>query len=757
MGVIQTTGKLQRDSVSGAQTFTNAFPANATAGNTCVLVLTHFTSTASSFATGVTIGGTAATRDIRAVSADNANVLEVWRATSVTGGTRDVVVTLTATAGQFLTCSAEEWDNISTSSPLDASGTGGPTTSSAPSASTSASTTQTPILLYGGFTDYAGTNWTSATPPSGWTETYEEFDGTAHEAGAGGYFVDSGATGTKTGTWATGASMSWVAGIVAYKLTATVAEQPPSQVYFPDAVAEAEPEDWGDPSPYAWYTEGATPGRANAVADTPQPQLPNSFEWEDPNAEIALFQWPWGTGPPPADVFPGLQSHITDSSQQPEWPAREDENFGFELAPLAPDQSEFDDQIYFVTGGQPDPLDDPEDFGFAAAPFDAPAVAEQLPQVDDADAQLEDPEEPFGFDVPPLADDNDVAASMDDDDAGDQIEYEAEDFGFTADPLPDDVQSDQVFTEDSANQLPRPEDDEDYGFTFDGVGPDFTTDQGGQDDAADQLEDADEDFGFAAGPLADDAPTDQTPQSEDAEWQIEDADEDFGFFDAPLPEDSPQLGIVEDASGQPTDPEDEPFGFDAGPLADSVEDPLPFCECSDAQPDDVIEEPQGFTHEPIQPDEVIEEPLPFCAFPDQANEPEDEDFGFSDFQTPDDVFPPPVQDQGASGLGDYASTVIAKRRRAELDQQLARQRQAEAAAAEVVAERERALVRAKSEATKERERARLAKAQAQQAEQSRLADLIAQELALLMAEELRASALTRDSEEEEALLLLLLA
>ena len=109
------------------------------------------------------------------------------------------------------------------------------------------------------------------------------------------------------------------------------------------------------------------------------------------------------------------------------------------------------------------------------------------------------------------------------------------------------------------------------------------------------------------------------------------------------------------------------------------------------------------------------------------------------------------------GSGGYASTIVARRRQAELDQQLTRQRQAEAAAAEAVAERERALVRAKSEATKARERTRLAKAQAQQAEQSRLADLIAQELAALMAEDLRTSALTRDAEEEEALLLLLLA
>lgn len=125
---------------------------------------------------------------------------------------------------------------------------------------------------------------------------------------------------------------------------------------------------------------------------------------------------------------------------------------------------------------------------------------------------------------------------------------------------------------------------------------------------------------------------------------------------------------------------------------------------------------------------------------------------------PSQPTPPPVPDGGASGLGDYASAVIAKRRQAELDQQLTRQRQAEEVAAEAVAEHERALTRAKSEKTKDRERERLDKAQEQQAEQARLVELIAQELAALM---LAAPAspdpmLAQFDEEEELLLLLVL-
>ena len=225
MAQVQATGKLQRDNVSGAQTFTNAFPANATAGNTCFVDISHYSSIAGSNITGVTIGGTAATLIVRKPSADNANFAETWRATNVAGGTRDVVVTLTGGAGQYLTCGGDEWDNVQ-STPDDGNGTGGPTTSSAPSATTSSSTTVTPTLLRGVFTDYAGTSWTSATPPSAWTEAWEETDGTSHEAGSAAYYVDSGATGTKTGTFATGSSMSWVCAISAYKLSSSAKSMP---------------------------------------------------------------------------------------------------------------------------------------------------------------------------------------------------------------------------------------------------------------------------------------------------------------------------------------------------------------------------------------------------------------------------------------------------------------------------------------------------------------------------------------------------
>lgn len=218
MGLIQTTGKFQFSSVSGNQTANMG--ANFTAGNGGVVTFNHYNGgTPGNRITGVTIGGTAATLAVRVVDGANQNTWECWsvpKSTGVAGGTTQVVLTLPAGAGQFITGSAEEWDDNDT---VDTGVTGtGFGTSTAPSATTGISTSVTPVRLYGGFVDTVGTNWTSATAPASWTMTWDEVSGSTQEAGAGGYFTDSGGTGTKTGTWTTGASMTWSAAIVAFTI-----------------------------------------------------------------------------------------------------------------------------------------------------------------------------------------------------------------------------------------------------------------------------------------------------------------------------------------------------------------------------------------------------------------------------------------------------------------------------------------------------------------------------------------------------------
>ena len=221
MAVIQTTGKFQFTSVSGNQTANMG--SNFTAGNGGVVEFVHYNGgTPGNRISGVTIGGTSATLAVRVVDAANQNTWECWyvpTSAGVAGGTTQIVLTLPAGTGQYITGSAEEWSDLDV---LDTNGgnvTGtGSGSSTAPSATTSVSTSQTPVILYGGFVDSAGTNWTSATPPASWTESWEEPSGSTQEAGAGGYFADSGATGTKTGTWATGSSMTWSAAIAAFRV-----------------------------------------------------------------------------------------------------------------------------------------------------------------------------------------------------------------------------------------------------------------------------------------------------------------------------------------------------------------------------------------------------------------------------------------------------------------------------------------------------------------------------------------------------------
>jgi hypothetical protein len=133
---------------------------------------------------------------------------------------------------------------------------------------------------------------------------------------------------------------------------------------------------------------------------------------------------------------------------------------------------------------------------------------------------------------------------------------------------------------------------------------------------------------------------------------------------------------------------------------------------------------------------------------------------FDNFRPHQAITPVPVPDDAAAaGLGDYASAVVANRRRFELDRQLERQRQAQQAAEDEVSERERAIVRAKSEATREREQARLAKAVERQAKEARLTELIAQELSVLMADQSLAqtqAAQAIAADEDEAIILLLM-
>jgi hypothetical protein len=215
MGLIQTSGKQQVDNSGGTSTTFNA-GTNFTAGNTVIISLVHYGGGGTSRITAITVSGTSAVKDAENSDAGTVNHVEIWRATNVAGGNTQVAITHPGSS--YITCSFEEWDNF-TATPFDQSGTTGSTVSTAPSATTAGATAQADEVSYAAFVDGSGTNWTSSTPPTGYTETWEEFNGTAHEAGSGAYKVLS-ATTTETATFTTGASMTWLAVIATYKLSA---------------------------------------------------------------------------------------------------------------------------------------------------------------------------------------------------------------------------------------------------------------------------------------------------------------------------------------------------------------------------------------------------------------------------------------------------------------------------------------------------------------------------------------------------------
>lgn len=215
MAIVQSSGKKFADAVgSGTQNFTAS--SNFTAGNTGILTLVYYNNGTGGAVTGVTIGGTAAVKDASNQDAGPQNFVEIWRATNMAGGTNAFSVTISGGTGQYVTCGVDEHSGLS-ATPLDQSGTANGN-SLAPSATTGGATADASELLVAAYVDTTGTNVTSVTPPTSWTESWEEADGATREGGSGAYYYDSSGTGTKTGTFGVSASTTWEAVIATYKL-----------------------------------------------------------------------------------------------------------------------------------------------------------------------------------------------------------------------------------------------------------------------------------------------------------------------------------------------------------------------------------------------------------------------------------------------------------------------------------------------------------------------------------------------------------
>lgn len=449
----------------------------------------------------------------------------------------------------------------------------------------------------------------------------------AHAGGQAGFWAASSAAATIRDDWAGADSAGF-----------GVADQPPQSEcgdnWEATSLAEIEGTDLG---PWDWYQDNTVANRAGVEPPIPE-CLPNAFEWIDPNeTDEALYIFPWGTGPPPADVDTYVYDQtIHDSSNQLE---DVDEDFAFAQAPLAADAAP--DQIWPEDAStQLEDVD--EDFGFAEAPRPAD-VASDLVWQEDSDAQWDDEPEDFAFADAPLPDDvvdqlfNEFGHFDDPTDEPVDVGWFDAPFDVPAEALPQ--------CEDADAQIDEP--DEDFAFSADPLPADVVESPIQGEDSDAQIDDVDEDFAFFDAPLAADVAIDLPAAAELAQPDDE-PDTTDGFADAPLAADN-DVSAPAICPDQADEPEDEAFGFDVPPQPEDVQSDQVFTECGDWWPDDVVEEPEGFSNDPAVPELVIEEPLPFCDFPAQAEEPEDEDFGTVDFQTPDDVIAPDVVAGGTDG------------------------------------------------------------------------------------------------------------
>ena len=224
MRLLQTTGKLQTDGTAGASQTYN-FASSLTAGSVVVLSGVQWNVSTAKI-TAVTASGTSGTNDVRKTDSGggaNSNNAETWSVSNIAGGSTALV--LTAASGSYISMSAEEWRGFYYGTIADRTGTAGDTTSAAPTVTASATPVYDYELVYASFVDYlGGVTWTSSTPPSGATETFEEPNSAAHEAGSAAYkLINNGTSGAPTMAFGvlnggTPTSINWDAALATYRV-----------------------------------------------------------------------------------------------------------------------------------------------------------------------------------------------------------------------------------------------------------------------------------------------------------------------------------------------------------------------------------------------------------------------------------------------------------------------------------------------------------------------------------------------------------
>lgn len=167
--------------------------------------------------TGVTIGGTVATKDVERSKIDSSDSSgSIWRATNMAGGTDEIELTYSGGTDNYTSLSVEEWDHTLTPNPGTANSA--EAFSNSPSVSTAAATTVANTIVYGLVVPTDGSTTQGLAGPTGWTEAWTEQDNSNHQAGRGAWIEET-TTGTKTAAFTRSAANPWGAAIIAYELS----------------------------------------------------------------------------------------------------------------------------------------------------------------------------------------------------------------------------------------------------------------------------------------------------------------------------------------------------------------------------------------------------------------------------------------------------------------------------------------------------------------------------------------------------------
>lgn len=194
--VVQNSGKLQADNVSGTQNYT--VPSNWTAGNLGVILFGGYNDRPSS----ATINGGSAALDVEQPASANSGSA-VYSRPNLAGGNN--TFSITVSAGDYITLGAVEASGVATTSHVRDVNNATSGTTAAPAIATD-TTPQVGDFLACVVVPQDGQGTPqNYTAPTGYTGLWTETDFVAHEAGQGSYFVVTSA-GAQTSTW--GASSS---------------------------------------------------------------------------------------------------------------------------------------------------------------------------------------------------------------------------------------------------------------------------------------------------------------------------------------------------------------------------------------------------------------------------------------------------------------------------------------------------------------------------------------------------------------------